>query len=162
MKVKSIFLFLALVLPVLVFLFLKFFGKNEFAVEPLYVSTYPQVPGECGPVDRLPYHIPDSIRTQIPFGNDSLRVLTLGTLGKESQNELNIVMARFAKDGVGIFQIADARKIKFWTSCIFFLKKREDMVLLDKKGSIRGVYESWKREETDRLMTELTIILKRY
>ena len=44
---KTLFLFLALVLPIGIFLFLKFFGRNEFSVEPLYTRVYPEVTEGC-------------------------------------------------------------------------------------------------------------------
>ncbi|HYG19437.1 MAG TPA: hypothetical protein VD816_10935, partial [Ohtaekwangia sp.] len=47
-------------------------------------------------------------------------------------------------------------------SCIFFLKEPFDVVLVDRKGRIRGEYDADDRDEIDRLITEITIILKKY
>jgi len=49
-----------------------------------------------------------------------------------------------------------------WKTCIFLLKKPYDVVLIDRKGLIRGQFVSDNREEIDRLITEVDIILKKY
>ena len=161
-KHKAVFLFLALILPICIFLFLKIFGKNEFAVKPLFVDTLPQVHGDCPLPGKLPYHIPDSILAQLPFGADSLIVLYLGPATNESSNQLNRVEEDFRHFPVGVHAMeADERKL-YWKACVFFLSDSLDVVLLDKKGTIRGQYEAKDREAVDRLLTELSIILKQY
>ena len=73
---KGILLFLALLLPICIFLFLKFFGKNEFAVEPLF--TEGKASDEtCFPVS-YPYVVSDSVMKDYPLGNDSLLLLYFG------------------------------------------------------------------------------------
>ena len=46
--------------------------------------------------------------------------------------------------------------------CVFFLKDRYDLVLVDRAGLIRGEYISDDREEVDRLLMELAILFKKY
>jgi hypothetical protein len=46
--------------------------------------------------------------------------------------------------------------------CVFLLKEPFDLVMVDRAGVIRGQYTSNDREEVDRLIMEITIILKRY
>jgi hypothetical protein len=46
--------------------------------------------------------------------------------------------------------------------CVFFLSDVQDLVLVDATGVIRGQYLSTDRDEMDRLITEIAIILKRY
>jgi len=159
---KAVFLFLALILPVCIFLFLKFFGKNEFAVTPLYVDVPPASREGCQPIRAIPYHIPDSIKVQLPFDNDSLVVVYVGELTNESSNQLNRIDTEFKQFPVGVLQLPDDDKARYWKNCIFFLYNPFDLVLLDSKGMIRGQYESASREEMDRLLTELSIILKQY
>jgi hypothetical protein len=48
------------------------------------------------------------------------------------------------------------------SACIFLLKAPYDVVMIDRKGLIRGQFVSDNREEIDRLMTEIDIILKKY
>jgi len=159
-KTKALFLFLALLLPVLVFLFLRFFGKNEFAVPPLYTETFPEVPQGCAPVKALPYHIADSVRRKLPFGDDSLALVTFGELSSEAINQLKRVGSKFPNDPVVMVQLADTKPD--WKQCVFFLKPPFDWVLVDRRGTIRGQYTSGDLDEADRLITEITIILKKY
>jgi len=50
----------------------------------------------------------------------------------------------------------------FWKNCVLFLKGPADMVVVDRRGRLRGQYILADREEVDRLLTEVSIILKRY
>ncbi|NJM25917.1 MAG: hypothetical protein HC859_10980, partial [Bacteroidia bacterium] len=57
---KKIILVIALIMPVGIFVFLKIFGKNEFAVAPLYRSGAIDVPDGCaGTTYQVPYTLPD-------------------------------------------------------------------------------------------------------
>jgi hypothetical protein len=159
---KLIFLFLAFLLPVLIFLFLKFFGKNEFAVEPLYNAEAPEVPSGCAPVS-IPYHVPDSITKTFTLEKDSLTLLVFGRPDKEALTQLARVDEEF--DGDAIHKKIIAPTHAEYTSlkqCIFFLKEPFDLVLVDRRGTIRGQYVANDREEVDRLLTEIAIILKKY
>ena len=162
MKLKSVILFLSLILPVLIFLFLRQFGKNEFAVEPLYATTLPDVGEDCSTTVVLPYHVPDTIRTQLGIQKNGLVVLVFGELEKDAQHELARLEGKFTKDEVTVLPIAVSGKEQFWKDCVFFMKKPTDIALVDYAGTIRGQYESREREEIDRLITEATIILKKY
>ena len=71
---KALFLFLALILPVCIFLFLKFFGRNDFEFNPLFSDAPPPGDANCLPV-TTPYLVPDSVTSQLSIGNDSLVVI---------------------------------------------------------------------------------------
>lgn len=159
---KTIFLFLALILPICIFLFLKFFGKNEFAVQPLYVDAYPEVQEGCMAITMLPYYIPDSIRSQLPFKKDSLVIVSFGEMNIESANQMKRIREEFIHDPVELLSLPSSDELRLWRNCIFFLKEPFDLVLVDRSGAIRGQYVSGDREEVDRLLMELTIILKKY
>jgi hypothetical protein len=159
---KLIFLFLAFLLPVLIFLFLKFFGKNEFAVEPLFSTEAPEIPSGCTPVS-IPYHVPDSVTKTLTLENDSLTLLVFGKPDKEALTQLARVDEEFGDDA--IHQKIIEQTHPEYTSlkqCIFFLKEPFDLVLVDRRGTIRGQYVVNDREEVDRLLTEIAIILKKY
>lgn len=160
-KQKAIFLFLALIFPICIFIFLKLFGKNEFAVEPLYFDTYPDA-SDCNISVDLPYSIPDSVRRQLPLNADSLVLIAFGEMNIESTNQLKRVRDEFKDDPLALFYVTLSTKNTFWKKCIFFLKEPLDLVLVDSRGVIRGQYQSSDREEVDRLLTEVTIILKKY
>ena len=159
---KIIYLFLALLLPVFVFLFLKFFGKNEFAVQPLFQDAAPDPQAGCAPI-KSPYHIPDSVVQKLNFGSDSLILIWFGERDWEVVKQSYRVSEQFKHDPVRqIFASLKYQKNQESRKCIYLLRKPYDVVLVDSKGLIRGQFVSDNREEIDRLMTELDIILKKY
>lgn len=159
---KTIFLFLALILPIGIFLFLKFFGRNEFFVEPLYVKEYPQVPEGCIAVKSLPYSIPDSIIVRLPLEDADLIIVAFGQKSTESVNQIRRVQEQFGNDPLKFVTLPATQQSDYWSRCVFFLKEPFDLVLVDRSGVIRGQYSSAKREDVDRLITELSIVLKKY
>src|SRR5688572_28851288 len=159
-KRKGIFLFLAFVLPIGIFLFLKFFGKNEFDVEPLFTAESPQVE-PCFPITYT-YMIPDSVVLAYPLGEDSLLLLHFGTSDEESIKQINRIKEKFSTFPVR-YEEADSTELsEHRKKCIFLMRDPKDIVLTDRRGRIRGQYVSSDREDMDRLITEVTIILKRY
>jgi hypothetical protein len=120
---KLIYLFLALLLPGCIFVFLKLFGKNEFAVQPLYESVAPTLPNECQPV-TLPYLIPDSIGRTINSKNDSLVLVLFGDLSAEGKSQLDRVKEELAWGSLIEYQVRDNDPgISYWRSCIFFVRE---------------------------------------
>ena|SRR3989337_429019 len=161
MKQKNIFLFLALLLPVCIFLFLKFFGKNEFSVPPLYSIIYPEKIDGCENKIVLPYVIPDSVKLSFDVQKDSLSLIYFGELRENSAVQLKRVNQDFG-DAVRVHIVSPSGESLKLKKCVFFLKDPFDLVLIDPSGTIRGQYIAADREEIDRLLTELTILLKRY
>jgi hypothetical protein len=161
MKGKFIYLFLALLLPGLVFVFLKLFGRNEFAVAPLYQTTAP-ASRACGPV-TIPYQVPDSVMSQLPLGNDSLVVVVFGEMSVDGEAQFTRVQAESKDDAVQLiaFKLPSPKNVA-WKQCSFFLAEPFNTVLVDYTGRIRGEYDMNDRKEVDRLLTEMTIILKKY
>ncbi len=158
---KILFLFLALLFPICVFIFLKMFGKNEFAVPPLYQDTPPEIQAGCTPV-KLPYKVPHKIQDAIIAPTDSLVLVYFKSTdpSNESQNQIIRTEKEFEKDPLTI--ITADTLIAQYRSCVFFLKEPNDLILIDHSGLIRGQYVSNDREEVDRLITEVDIILKKY
>lgn len=164
MNKKVFFLLLALIVPVLVFTFLKFFGKNEFVVEPLYQTGEPKIPAECQAI-KVPYFISDSVYSFLKQGHelDSLLIILYESRAKDL-NASNAQIMRIQEsfqlnNGVGLKRISMAEKS---IECSLLLHSSLDLVLVDANKRIRGQYNSNDRDEVDRLMTELDIILKRY
>lgn len=161
-KKKGIFLFLALLLPIFIFLFLKFFGKNEFAVRPLFQDAAPEPQTGCGQV-KIPYHVPDSVFSTLTFERDTLLLLWFDDLTDNGITQFRRVSKELEKDPVKNQIVAlNDQKMQLRRTCIFLLKKPYDVVLIDRKGLIRGQFVSDNREEIDRLITEVDIILKKY
>jgi len=162
-KRKAIVLFAALLLPACVFLFLKYFGRNEFAVPPLYENELPVGADNCGEVEKLPYRLPEPVMEalHIPAG-DSLAVVLFT---RETADEATQV--KRVKEEVGLplywFTVIDTSTLDpEWRRCVFFMQEGQDVAVIDTKRRLRGQYAITDREDADRLITELTIILKQY
>jgi hypothetical protein len=160
-RTKALFLFLALLLPVCIFIFLRIFGKNEFNVDPLFSVSPPPVLNGCKSASA-PYFLHDSVRAQLPFGNDSVLVIAFGNGDLNAVNQLKRLKEEIANLPVGFLTLPGSARHLLWKHCLFFLQEPQDVVAVDAKGRIRGQYTSADREDIDRLLTELTIILKRY
>ena len=159
---KNLYLFIALLLPICVFIFLKMFGRNEFTVAPLFVDVMPEVQPGCATV-TIPYHTPDSIVQKIDFRNDSLVLVSFGETTPEGVSQLKRVEEQHQADPIHQLHIPSSDyRYTTWRPCTFFLKEPFDLVLVDSKGVIRGHYNSKDLDEMDRLITEITIILKKY
>jgi hypothetical protein len=181
---KPILLFLALVLPVAVFVFLKFFGKNEFAVPVLFEDGIATPVGCESFRYDVPYSIPDTILAKFSWGsNDSISLVVFsGTTNAEQQEQsiqLNRIFTEFPSDNFKIVFLSEnvmSEKTKLenerlmmvnWQlssarSCAFLLKPTDNTVLLDSKKRIRGQYNTANREDVDRLIMEIKIMLKKY
>src|SRR5688572_25080711 len=72
---KALFLFLALLLPVGIFVFLKIFGENQFDVAPLHQEGMIEAPANCNLKYTTPYIIPDSVMSTVRIGYASLAIL---------------------------------------------------------------------------------------
>src|SRR5690606_16129251 len=86
---KALFMFLALLLPVLIFVFLRSFGKNEFDVPPLFADSV-NVPVNCSSYNYTkPYTVADSIlRTMQWNATDSLTIIVFqDTIAKRKQEQ---------------------------------------------------------------------------
>jgi len=158
---KSIFLFLALLFPACVFLFLKFFGKNEFAVQPLYTDSVPEGAKECGVTVVLPYHIPDHVKSTLFLTPDSLILIHFGKLTTGAEKQFERVSNEYGK-AIKLQLMPASDSAAHLKTCVFFLKGRYDLVLVDHAGLIRGQYILDDREEVDRLLMELAILFKKY
>jgi hypothetical protein len=153
---KSILLSLALLLPVCIFLFLKFFGKNQFDVPVLYEHGVTEKPLDCNVDYGVPYYLADSIFQVVSTEKASAYVLNFSP---EQKVVTDRVMEEFNAADVKISSPDFTDEIK---KCALLLKKPYDIVLVDDRKQIRGYYVADRREEIDRLLIELSIILKKY
>lgn len=161
MKSKQvIILFSALILPVSIFIFLKIFGKNEFNVPPLYQDGEVEVPEGCNVTITVPYLIPDSIVTQWESGVkaqlfllnlSNSKIVTQRVVQEIGEGMINIIPA--SSDSAGFSNLK---------KCVLLLSAPNDLVLIDRERRIRGYYNSNNRDEVDRLLVEINIILKNY
>ncbi|MBT1697501.1 hypothetical protein KK083_11485 [Fulvivirgaceae bacterium PWU4] len=158
---KIVFLFLALLLPVCIFLFLKIFGKNEFDVAPLHEQGVPDAPAHCNLTYPSPYVLPDSVMKLI--GSDAPLVI-LNFSGEETvlQRVYDEVSESEVKTVQPQAMALREEDLSFLKRCVLLLKDPYDVVLIDNQKRIRGYYQGSSREEIDRLLIELSIILKKY
>ena len=164
---------------------MKFFGKNEFVVKPLFQDT---VPSSANCLDfgyDVPYTIPDSVSGKInPNNNDSLVLIVMKFEDQKKTQEQTIqvtrVLKEFSKDNFSVVYVVDSilndassnDKVSVWSaqseqlkilhSCIFLLDMYKNGALIDAKNRIAGQYDLTDREDTDRLILELKILLKKY
>ena len=159
---KALFLFLALILPICIFLFLKFFGRNEFDVKPLFWDSPPTADSSC-PEVAVPYVVHDSIRSQLLSGNDSLVVIAFNDeTDIDAANQIKRIKDETANLPIGLLTLSGSERHLFWKNCVLFLKGPADMAVVDRRGRLRGQYILADREDVDRLLTEVSIILKKY
>jgi hypothetical protein len=164
MRGKKLFiLFLALLLPVCIFLFLKFFGKNEFNVPPMHEEGVAEVPLHCNLEYPVPYIIPDTVMTQIRQG--VIAPLYLVNFSSDKSVDQRVV-EDVEQRQVFISSLSaltpDSSGLSFLKGCVLLLKDPFNIVLLDDQRRIRGYYNSKDRDDVDRLLVEVNIILKNY
>lgn len=162
---KIFYLIAALAFPIAIFLFLKFFGRNEFAVEPLYQTSLPST--ACDYNYTLPYVVPDSVLTALIPAETGLAVVIF--MGKEKSAEADRLIRRlaslFGEDSVSFHAMDESivgSKYGTLRECVFFLTQSMSVALIDGKGRIRGQYDAASMEEADRLIVEMKIILSKF
>jgi hypothetical protein len=156
MNRKVIYLFLALMLPGLIFVFLKYFGKNEFDIPVYYENGIAEVPEGCK-YSPGPYIVPDSVLTKWNWKGSSLLVALV------EEGERKVIKQLITDAKVENLQVVDLdktdNKIK---TCVLLVKDPWDVVLIDNHKRIRGYYKTGHRDDMDRLEVELKILLKKY
>lgn len=158
---KITLLFLGLLLPVLVFIFLKFFGENQFEVPLLYVNGVGKIPSGCSFNYNRPYLIPDSVVKKF---RHAVTPLVLVNFGKNS-GRLQEILDPFSEKEIELLDGPDAfgkEELSTMKKCIFLTEAPSTLVLIDKENNIRGHYNGNDRDDMDRLRAEVSIILKKY
>lgn len=183
---KLVFLFVALLLPVLIYLFLKSFGKNEFAVPVLFADSV-TAPVACGSYAyETPYHIADSVLQKTLWNpNDSLTIYIFeeGDKAKEHERIIHrmrifdqfknvpLQVVHIYKDTAGKDKSAERLTTRVLPdssfllirNCVFLLSPGNDAAIIDRQKRIRGQYNLTNRQDADRMiMEEMNILLKRY
>ena len=158
---KLLYLFLALLLPGLIFIFLKLAGRNEFTIPIYYEDKVTDKIKGCDLTYPVPYHLPDSAwRGGKKILTANLFIFTeTGFDGNKLKSALEDEM------GAGILgwikMSVDPAELEKW-KCTFLLQDSWQLVLVDQEKRIRGYYNPQLREDRDRLRVELKILLKKY
>lgn len=152
---KGLFLFVALLLPILVYLFLKFFGRNEFDIRTYYQEGVP-APAGCGPY-QSPYLVPDSTLSRLGWTGKGPAIIVLNNTPRPNlvkvQEEFN--------SGDYETLIAESPDYSLKT-CVLLAGDTASVVLVDAERKIRGYYHPEIRDDADRLSLELKILLRKY
>lgn len=161
---KIFYLAAALALPVAIFLFLKFFGKNEFAVEPLYQTSVPSA--GCDYAYQVPYVVPDSIRAMLsPGAMLGVVVFQDGEKSSTADRLIKRLEALFPGDPVSYHKVGENVSTDGFTTlreCVFFLADNASVTIVDRDGRIRGQYEGASMEDVDRMIVEMKIMLRKF
>jgi hypothetical protein len=157
---KVIILFLGLILPILIFIFLRVFGRNQFDVPALYSEGVPAQPG-CNYTYGKPYLIPDTVWNRLDVPLEAKLVVV-------SYAPDHSALIPVVESSEGIFLVkGDALEpddfyATFIRECLFLVKYPVNVALIDKSKIIRGHYNVEDQDELDRLKTEIAIILENY
>ncbi|MBL7863046.1 MAG: hypothetical protein JNJ65_17925 [Cyclobacteriaceae bacterium] len=158
---KIIYLLVALLMPGIIFVFLKFFGKNEFTIPVYYEQGVAEVAGTCAYRYPTPYRVPDSIMSRVRKDGEPEVVLVIAN----PSNQIKANLSRL-KEQVNDYHVSFASEAELpwdaWFGCFFFLHKPWSAVLIDSENQIRGYYDPETREEVDRLAVEMKILLMQY
>jgi len=69
----------------------------------------------------------------------------------------------FGGDAIQVIDLSQqADEIRELRECILLMPPRTSVVLLDRQGRIRGYYDGSERDEVDRLIVEIKIIIRNY
>jgi hypothetical protein len=162
---KLLYLFLALLLPGLVFVFLKYQGSNRFDIPVYYEKGVEEVPGICATPPPGPYHVDDSVWSHLESGKQRANVIIFPTSALDIQNIARSITEEIG-EGVSFtngssLSIDSLTRVR-WNNCAFLMTSPRQTVLLDDQGRIRGYYDLHFRDEADRLRVELKILLEQY
>lgn len=146
---KGVLLLLALALPALVFVFLKRFGRNEFAVPVFHAQAAEWTLSDC-PAATIP------VRYITSSTGPHVQIVTTRTL-----DAIALDLRRVEQNiSPALYQVVPV--VRDSVRCALLLRENDTEVLIDTAGQIRGYYSLGSREETDRLILELKILLKQY
>lgn len=153
---------MALLLPALVFVFLKYAGSNRFDIPIYYEDGVPEG-NPCGYVADEPYLLPTAMSTAL-LANKKACVLIFPEQGVAPR----VIEAMLVNEIGQGFTVVDASGVSADSvqrelhDCIFLMTVPSQTVLFDSKRQIRGYYDVKNRDEMDRLRVELKILLEKY
>lgn len=168
--IKGLLLFVLLVMPVIIFVFLKSFGENQYKVEKYHQHHLADsIKSRCGDVE-LPHRLDLTFKKQllliIPH-SDSILSNRLKNTIKRIQSRYGGILAQrlYLPSSIeadeAYDQLVTTGKTEWenYLSCQLLTNKNNpEMVLIDSENIIRGYYGMNDPEETDRLLLEIEII----
>lgn len=165
MAKKFTYLFLALLVPGLIFVFLKFAGSNRFDV-PVYPLEGTPLRSACAGEVTAPYQLPDSVWQYLSGRSSASASVVLFPAYLLDADAVTSAVMKEIGDGVAFIDMADlsadSLTLERWKSCVFLLESPRQAVLIDTERRLRGFYDLRHRDEVDRLRVELKILLEKY
>lgn len=162
-KKKILFLILALLLPAILFLFLKMFGRNEFDVPVLYQEGIENAPATCNYHYPVPYRIADTVMAALPLNKrDSLFVFYFDPAVRPAMERIPSELRDAPIHVISASEIPPTFDKTLLRECILLMHRDTSVALVDHRNRIRGYYKGSDRDEIDRLIVEMKIILKQY
>jgi hypothetical protein len=163
MNKKLLYLIIALVLPSSIFVLLKLTGKNQFDIPVYYSTGIDSLSSICGKDYSKPYLLDDSVLSKLKWAEKECSLFVLAGANQLEMNRLSGIFdaKEFATYSVAKLQLDSITSWK-WKNCVFIAKEKINIVLVDKQKQIRGYYTIGSREEMDRLIVEMKILLKKY
>lgn len=159
---KLIFLFLALLFPITIFIFLKEFGDNEFSVPVYHEEGAVVPPTDCNFSYEAPYRVADTVMADLGMNAaDSLCVVYFGDALETAMNRVTTEFRGKPVRSVAVSRVPGMDE-GFLKRCVFLMEEKTSIVLVDQHLRIRGYYNGSDRDEVDRLIVEMKIILKQY
>lgn len=120
-------------------------------------------PANCDLQYTVPYRVPDSvIKTAGLNGKDSLYVFYFDSLLNTAMKRVSVEFPGASVKVVSPSTFADRTDLGILQECILLMKEGTSVALVDHKSRIRGYYDGKDRDEVDRLIVEIEIILKQY
>ena len=156
--IKFTLLFLALLLPALIYVFLRRFGRNEFDVPPLYQAEVSAPEGcESYGAYAAPYVVPDSVLTMLDWSPEKVNLFIVGSHWSKAGLRL---MAELPGMSFAVKEVPDEKRVS--AVCGLLLRRPANAVMVDGSGKIRGQYDLNNREDYDRLIVEMKIMMVKY
>lgn len=154
---KFIILFAALLLPALIYVFLKSFGKNEFDVPVLYQDSVATPVGCDSYVYTTPYVVPENVLTALQWSPEKVNVFVVGDVAAST---LLRAFDEFPEMGFKVKEVG--KEERTIATCALLLQPPFNTAVVDSQGRIRGQYDISDRDDLDRLVVEMKILLLLY
>ncbi len=152
-------------LPGIIFVFLKYAGKNEFNIPVYHETGVKDPPAICGLQYAVPYHLPKEVMMMTDQQHET-NILIFPNEGLDAEKIQADIDSEFGGGKVWVknaqLLTLNATEYDQLKICIFLLNDPWQSVLFDKQGKIRGYYDLRLRDEIDRLRVEVKILLKKY
>ncbi|MEQ9302101.1 MAG: hypothetical protein RIF33_26210 [Cyclobacteriaceae bacterium] len=168
---KIFFLVVALLAPVVIYLFLQSFGDNQYELPVLYNEEVPVLEGCEGVI--APYKLPGGVYE----GVQHKAILIDTRLGEVDRKFINNELARVRQYFGGspfhyILMSVDidagvldgdngGLDLEEYARCVLRYEENNSFItLVDRQGRIRSYFDTSKKQDFDRLITEIEILNK--